>query len=277
MDYPKVLGHGTALTAALFALILFGGIAQADLVIDGDLTDWGVTPFSDWDADLAPNSQQTLGNWHNGSYPYGGENFDAEALYFAADANYLYLAIVQSMPEAGVPDPYGRNIWYTPGDIALNLDIGTEGGTPTGEYGYELGVSTQGADMGAVYSMPDWTLPQANVGFPVNTPSTIVDGTLVGYGNLVYVSGDAVYGSQLECWGNTYIIEAALPWDLLGDVQLGDDMLIHYTISCGNDVLDLMTDMPVPTGQVVPEPAALIFVGTVAVFGIASGRRKKNS
>ena len=285
-----------ALLAMFCAIMALEGVmetALADITVDGNLLDWGVTPFSDWTPDLAPGADYVVGNWHNQSFPNGGETFDLEALFVAADENYLYIAIVGSMPETGAQDPYGRNVTYTPGDICLNLDVANEPGTVTGEYGYEYGVRTTGDPAqsdpdganpgdrkGAVYYLPDWSLPHGQYGFPANGPSTMTAGTYVGAGDLVYVDGDEAYygagGGLLEGSSATYIIETALPWGIFDDLMATDHKLFYYTMSCGNDTLKLCSEL-IPPKQVVPEPATVVFLGTVSALGMVARRRRTRS
>ncbi|MFH1245359.1 MAG: hypothetical protein V1662_02650, partial [Candidatus Omnitrophota bacterium] len=90
---------------------------------DSSLSDWGITPFSDWtpwnssvdyteeDWTECPHYSGYIGNgsadyppypWGvNYPYPWGGEKYDVEAMFFDDDPNYLYFALVTSFPQSG--------------------------------------------------------------------------------------------------------------------------------------------------------------------------------
>ncbi|RKY26607.1 MAG: hypothetical protein DRP79_04590 [Planctomycetota bacterium] len=225
---------------------------------DGDLSDWSVAPFSDWEP-ASPSAGWIEENWTGEDpYPWGGETYDVEALYVDTDTEYLYVAVVLSIPEAGADDPYGRPEHYLPGDIALDFD----GDPDTGEYGYEYGLKAYGDDKGELYWMPDWDLPHGEFGFPENSPSTILSGTLEGAGTVAYVNAGDLEGNGTD----TFIIEAKVLRSLFahGPLLNGQTISAHYTISCGNDVLETST-------LAIPEPVTIIMVGLglTVVAGLA--------
>lgn len=81
---------------ALFVTVLLGAGGTYGYVIDGQLNDWGVTPFTQWTP--TAGTAFVVDNWGDhpgqaGSYPHGGETFDLEAAYTASDAGHLYIAI----------------------------------------------------------------------------------------------------------------------------------------------------------------------------------------
>jgi len=222
--------------------LLFGclsaGNAQA-IVIDGQLADWGVTPFADWTPDVA--ATYVVENYgdapgEHGAFPNGGELFDLEAGYASADGNYLYIAIVSSTPPDGIPDPDpNRSEVYMPGDIALSLD---------GIDGYEIGVVGTGPNLGEIYRDPSWSLPHGYIGFPANAPSTLSGGTWVGTASAVYADAGALEADGTK----TYIIEMAIPWSALGtSPQQMPSIQIHNTQTCGNDALDWDITVPEPS------------------------------
>lgn len=99
-------------------------------------------------------------------YPSGGEEFDVEAVYFDNDANYFYVAVVTSVPfvdtyiDANTGETYqalgvaapeldfddGGGILSTPGslfypgDLALDLGVGTQRQELNSAFGYDYGV-----------------------------------------------------------------------------------------------------------------------------------------
>lgn len=238
--------------AVVVSVIFFVSSIAHGFVVDGQLGDWGVTPFTHW-TPTATHTGYIVDNWgdkpgQTGSYPDGGEAFDLEAGYATFDQANLYIAIVSSMPQAGVNDPYGRPNHLLPGDIAIDFN---------GASGYEWGIIGSGSQMGTVVHKPSWSLPDGSIGIPANGPSTLSGGTRTGQGSAVYVDAGA-----LEPDGShTYVIEMAIPWSLLqaeGPIYTAQ---FHYSMTCGNDVLNW--GMTVPPS--VPEPSVIALVATALV------------
>lgn len=211
--------------------------------------------------------------------PVGGEYYDIEALYFDDDAQYVYIAIVTSMPSDGYTDEYGR--FVAAGDIAIDLDSDISTGK---EYGYEYGIKTHGNDIGMIRYNPDWSLPQATDGFIVNAPSEFDtnSGTLAGTAELVYVDADADetvdYGSDYyqpngELEVPNYIIEAKIPRSALGNPTVGQTSNIHVSIGCGNDVIELI---PVSFNTEIPEFPTIVLpvCAILGLFIVFNGRRR---
>lgn len=209
--------------------------------IDGNLADWGVTPFSDWVP--KPAVSYVLENWGDapsewGSYPHGGETFDLEAGYAVVSGGYLWVAMVSSFPESGW-DLNGTAV--EPGDLAIDID---------GDGLYEFGVKGWGTMAGRMVENPTWSLPHASIGLPANGPSTATGGTFRGFASFIYFDAGV-----LEPDGtHTYIIEMAIPMVVLGDWDL---ISLHYTQTCGNDALDW--DIP------IPEPSCVALMALVAL------------
>ena len=253
------------------ATVIFAATASAVptpiYTVDGNLSDWGVSPFVSW----SPSSPEVVWDEDNytgsGAYPNGGEAFDVEALYAEVDSDYLYLALVFSMPQAGVDDPYGRPIHYFPGDIALDLD--NDGST--GEYGYEFGLGLNSGNEGEIFGMPDWSLPNGSVGFPENTPSTIESGTFLADALFAYTNAGDLEGNGTD----TYVVEAAI---LLSDIGVefgaGDSFLVHYTLDCGNDLIEV--EGLITETSSIPEPSTVMGIAMGLMF-VANALRCKIS
>jgi hypothetical protein len=203
-------------------------------------------PSSDWWARLRGNHYLQ---------PVGGEHYDIEALYFDDDPQYVYIAIVTSMPPEGYTDEYNRHV--NAGDIAIDLDNNPN----TGEYGYEYGIKTHGANAGMIRHNPDWSMPQATDDFIINAPSEFNPntGNYTGTAELTYKNAqiDEIvdYGSDkykpngIHTVAN-YIIEAKIPKNAIGNPTKGQLSNIHITIGCGNDVIELR---PVTFNTEIPE------------------------
>lgn len=136
------------------------------------------------------------------SEPWGGENYDLEALYFDQDSSNIYLAVVTSL------DPNGQGD-KRPGDIALNID----GSLATGDLGYEYGIKISPIypGQGDIISMPEWE----KIGYllPVK-PDIIKTGTGTKVGE---VQMAAFFPLAMNDNGYpNYVIEMAIPKDILG-------------------------------------------------------------
>ena len=233
----------------LLGLLIHGNQSAMAYTVDGNLNDWGIDLY-------AANYQGYLNNhlpgglnvnYVTGDYVgpggyvgpgYGGQIYDLEAIYFDNDHDYGYIAIITGFPQSGTAV-------HGPGDIAMDI-------LPCGEYNYEYGIDLE---TGNLIHMPDWDDVSL---YSQSNPWTI------GSGNVVD-NCDVVYSSLAV--NDHYVIEASF---LLADLGLSmDDVFnIHWTMECGNDVLDLQADI-----SAAPEPATFILLGS-GLMGIRWLRRK---
>lgn len=231
------------------ALILLAGLVVAanahafiNLADNGYLGDWGVTPglygASDWiptDGIIYEVEDQIDDFLGPGR---GGQNYDAEAIYWTMDQDTVYLAVVTGMSPSGV-DTNG------PGDIFLNFGAGRQ---------YGVDVST-----GKLYKNPSW-IEIARFG-GISNPITI-DFTkpAIDLGDLFFTY------SYAYPTGQHYVMEMGIPKSLLGnDWMYGG--LIHWTQTCGNDVIELET-------PVIPEPVTMVLFGLGGI-GLGFLKRRK--
>ncbi len=226
----------------LFVFLLIPVKAYASITIDGYLNaDWGVTPGSYGSSDWTPNAgilskveDQIADKLTPG---YGGQKFDAEALYWTWQEDKIYIAIVTGMQPAGWPGG-------TPGDIYINFGPGRT-----------YGIKTTGANAGHLYRNPTWN---GSGNWSGSTdPTTIKNGgTDLGLIDFKYLY---TYPT-----GAHYVMEMAIPD--AGYFGYDDDFggTIHWTQTCGNDAIDL-------TIPATPEPATLALFG-LGLAGLA-GRR----
>ena len=247
--------------------------------IDGNIADWGVTPFSDWVPD-SPTCDYTVEDYPvNDVEPYGGELYDMEAMYFddyydGSIGGWAYFATVLSHP----PEP---NVYPTiAGDLALDLDRDPA----TGEYGYEYGVKIEGPDKGMICYMPDWHpvvdgLPQNSPGvFTCDGPSSVVKGG-PGTAQVAYVNAginDYPAGCnpvQTPCLEN-YIIEVGVEKAYLGLPEMEQISSLHATQTCGNDEIEIDFKWDFPSPEVFSVALCVALISPAFVY-LAIKRRKK--
>ena len=247
----------------LLAIVILGlGFIYADSAMaytaNGDLSDWGVNPgTSDW----VPNpgvfyTEEDLVGPGGQVYPgWGGQTFDAEALYLDWDDTNLYLALVTGFPNTGVGS-------YSAGDIAI--DFGANG---TYEYGIEIGGHGSGyggysGTLGHVYKGITWQTSASwgGVSNPLYMSSATTDAGIAGfaYNNSFYSSLDPNY--------NHWVVEMSIPKSFFNG-DWNNYMRVHWTQNCGNDNINLTTP--------VPEPMSLSLLGLSLLGMIGAGIKRK--
>jgi len=242
-------------------------------VIDGDLSDWEVKPGYYNSSDWKPKEgvfwvfeDQTGGLREYLGPGYGGQFYDVEAIYFDYDSEYAYIAIVTGFCKSGRS---WRGINIYPGDIAL--DFGADGS-------YEYGIITSSyrpsyalsEDVGGVYKVSSWAVAFEGVPDYQNCWRGKSDPTVIKQGDIIGETNQFFYGVNYQYYAGDnkwhHVIETSIPLDIFeDDWQL--PLRIHWTITCGNDYLDLI---------VTPEPSSILLL-SLGLFGLGGFLRKKYS
>jgi hypothetical protein len=239
----------TPLILILFVLLSIS-TTQA-YMINGLLDDWGVVPHIQWIPSASSASFIEEDNWSSAypGLPSGGELYDVEALYCNIVGNMAYVALVTSFPASGLDSAVPGDFGALPGDFGIDLNR---------DGIYEYGLKTTGSFAGGLYANPTWIQTSS---YPLTSPSHIVGGTLLGIQPLVYQQS-----AIMENGYPTYIIEGCFDWASMGSSP--QSFNLHWTMSCGNDMLDL-------TVAPVPEPSTLFLLAPGMVTLWAFSRRKK--
>lgn len=254
------------------ALTLVGApLSASAYTVDGNFADWGLRrtgQISDWTPSASVKQfvveDQTGGAGAFLSPGYGGQRYDAEAVYLDWDANWLYVLIVTGLPPDNPQNPAANS--YGAGDIAIDF-----GRNNTWDYGMAV-KNYAGLTPGTVYAATAWNYglwsgpgQLATASRPATNVVAVKSGTAVGTGQLAYsalgINNVGQYTSDLH-----YVIEAALPLSSFGSNWGANGPLVpfdvQWTMYCANDII---TVDPQPAGR-VPEPAAPLALAALAAF-----------
>ncbi|MBU1933360.1 MAG: PEP-CTERM sorting domain-containing protein [Candidatus Omnitrophica bacterium] len=238
-------------------LFLSTGSAMA-YTMDGNLGDWGVDPSTPGFEGWVPNPgiyytvEDYVGPSGYVGPGWGGQKFDAEAMYLDWDDTNLYLALVTGFPRTGGVS--GESA----GDIGI--DFGVDGAY---EYAVEIkghapGYTGFNGLRGHVYNNISWATSSY---FPESNPLYIADTGLpfdlgaVDGKQKRYNSGDPDY--------DRWVLEMSVPRSYFG-TDWDSYMRVHWTQTCGNDNINVTT----------PEPMSMALFGS-GLLGVMFGFRRK--
>lgn len=233
---------------------LFAACNAYAITVNGELDDWGVNPAGYGHSQWTPFGGITYTVEDQKDYylnpGWGGQKFDAEAMYYKRAGGTVYLAIVTGHPSSG-------SSGYVPGDVAI--DLGLDGI-------YEYGIKTTSSNSGKLYgglSASSW-----NTGiFGISGPTTIISGQGTDLGSIPFVYAHTYWDeTYADLTDDHWVMEMSmLETDF--DSSWANGARIHWTMTCGNDAIDLN----VPHS---PEPASVALVG-MGLFGFLKLRRGK--
>lgn len=261
------------LITCLSLMLALGANGAHAYVIDGNLADWGVKRTghaSDWtpnpvqaylveDQTGGPNTYMNPG--------YGGQKYDAEAMYLDWDNQNLYIAIATGHS----PLTPNTGSQYAAGDIAI--DFGKDG---TWDYGIEL-LGSAHTTAGHIYSNVTWAYglwSAPNVYNPSHAdrtlPTSILSGTDLG--SLATIALTTVGQNNYGQWASDlhYFYELAIPLSVFAG-HYGEYFDVQWTMNCANDAIRV--DPPLTAR--VPEPGTLALL-PLGVMGLMAMRRRKH-
>ncbi len=243
--------------------------AQA-AVIDGDWRDWiapsGSGSADDWQPVVAGTKyavEDQAGGLATYLDPgYGGQAYDAEAIYVATTGTAIQVAVITGK----APDNT-----YPWGDIAI--DFGNDGV-------FEYALVTRGdawgiGNAGEVYAASDWNLglwsapgvydPSPDSDYARRHPTSVADGELLGDGAFAWSKMDVPVGTL---GGDHWFMEASIPLNLLDASLFSQPFTAHWTMGCANDWIEVD---PV----LVPEPltGGLLGLGLLGLMGLSRRAR----
>lgn len=267
------------LASALGSLALSGSACA--ITVDGSLDDWGVD-HSTWTP--STGIQRTIEDQAgSGSYylnpGWGGQAYDAEALYATISDGKLFIALATGHNPRTLQNPAGNS--YGAGDFGI--DFGKDGI-------YEIGININhaltrsgtsytfenGFVEGGVYKDASWNLGLWNTSGAYDpthpdpsSPTSLDGGTLIGNASLVYTT-TAATGFGASPTDPHYFYEMSVDLSLLTNAGWdGKPFNIHWTENCAND--SIIVD---PPGS-VPEPGTLLLLA-ISLLGLAGLRRGRD-
>lgn len=265
-------------------LILVANPASAfSIAVDGKLSEWLEAPkgnAGDWtrilDKNIKSMVEDETGRSGYLNPGYGGQAYDAEAMYVYKSSVSIDIAIVTGL------SPLTPTDRYPAGDIAI--DFGYVENDPNYEPGFDIGLVTLGDGVGlgtagelydvTVWNYGLWTAPgvlgNTETDFKKTHPTSTAEGTLINPNEKVALAYSQIPIKGLGEFANDehYVIEASIPLSLLTNFNTSEPFLVHWTMACANDFVQVDPPGTVPA----PAPLGLMLLGLLPVLRYRRGR-----
>lgn len=255
---------------------LFKSLSALALILSSSASFAGQLPvFAGWTA-FASEDQSGTGNYYLNP-GWGGQNFDAEYLFYKLQGNKLSIGLQTGfdvISDNGQLYSDGRR--YYAGDLALSFDgsktnyeYAIDFGNLTKNYDDNVKISAQGnasgMDTAGLYKANSWNNDiyyYNNGGY--SAPYGVSSGSLlVAATGSNFSQGSGTVGSDKSYY-------TIFTFDLSNIAGLQQNFILdaHWTMSCGNDAID---------GRValtrVPEPSTFALFG-LGLIGLFAARRR---
>jgi len=288
--------------AALALLLCVPGTGSASEIFNLDywLANAPTGAASDWVAKSGSNRESHSDDNGTGSGGYvgpgfGGQLYDAEAIYVELIGSVLNIAVVTGMPQ-------GHEDW-APGDIAIDLDY--QSGNPS----FDIGIVTTSFEHGSMQVGEAYQVDNTETGWDYGIwkdggshqggttynphqsdfvrnehPTIMNNGSLLTNGVTSFYYGAAKYGDtnyadagnslgipDKQNGGNDlhYLIAASLDLGSLPiDLPTKGNILVHWTMRCANDYIQVD-----PAQVPEPAPILLLFGGLLGLAGVRRLRK----
>lgn len=218
---------------------------------------------------------------------YGGQAYDAEALYVTWDADNLYIALVTGHDPDTIDNPGGNT--FAAGDFALNFWDGTSDdgsiefgiSTPHFEEDTNLGSGQPPTNLRSNYSADvyrteegnDWQRDQywnTSAVTSLNTNEIATADRVGGATMTIAKLPDRLNIGAGAKSHNHWFYEISVPTSVFGEIlSQNSDLNVSWTMNCANDVITVEDDLPT-----VDEPPVWALLGLTLPLVLARRRRR---